>query len=63
MGNWWNGIGTRVTEVFGEKPLLLLIFLPQIPHGLAWDRSRALAFGGGCAKRLMHASRVHSKIS
>jgi hypothetical protein len=35
--------------VFGEKPLLLLVFLPQIPYSLAWDQSRALAVEGwGC---------------
>jgi len=47
--HWWNGIGRRVTETFGENPLLLLVFLTQIPHGLAWiDPGPFLWDEGGC---------------
>jgi len=35
---YWQG----ETEVVGEKPLLVSINTPRIPHGLAWDSVSAL---------------------
>ena len=33
----------RKTDVLGMKPLTVPICLPQIPHGVGWDRARASA--------------------
>jgi hypothetical protein len=40
----WNWQGK--TEELGEKPVLLPLCPPQIPHWLTWDRTRASAVGG-----------------
>jgi hypothetical protein len=40
----WNWQGK--TEVLGEKPVPVPLCLPQIPHGLTRDRTRASAVGG-----------------
>jgi hypothetical protein len=34
------------TEVPGNKPVPLLLYSPQIPHGLAEERDRATAVTG-----------------
>jgi hypothetical protein len=43
--HWWNEIDRKETEVCGEKPVPVSICPPQIPHGLALDRTRASAMG------------------
>jgi hypothetical protein len=40
----WNWQGK--TEVLGEKPVLVPLCPPQIPHGMTRDRTRASAVGG-----------------
>lgn len=44
IDEWMNEHGTltercwqRAIEVFGENPVLMPLFLPQIPHEMAWD--------------------------
>jgi hypothetical protein len=39
---YWQG----KTEVLGEKPVPVPLCLPQIPHGLTRDRTRASAVSG-----------------
>ena len=34
---------TRKTEVLGEKPVTVSVCVPEISHGLIWDRNRAVA--------------------
>jgi len=36
MERWWQ-ILTGVTEAFGERPVLLTLFPPQISHGVTWN--------------------------
>jgi hypothetical protein len=38
MKYWWN-FSEREKEVLGEKSVSTLLRLPQIPHGLTWDRT------------------------
>jgi hypothetical protein len=40
MGHWWSDTD-RKTEVLGEKPVPVPLCLPQISHGLAWNRTQA----------------------
>jgi hypothetical protein len=37
MEHWLNGTDGWKTEVLGENPVPVPLYLPHIPHGLAWD--------------------------
>jgi len=41
MQLWWNDTGRGEAEVLGAKHVALSLCPPQIPHGGAWNRTRA----------------------
>jgi hypothetical protein len=43
---WWSDTDRREVETLGVKLFPLPLCPPQIPHGLSWDRTRALAVTG-----------------
>jgi hypothetical protein len=52
-------IQTGKAEVLAETPILITVFPPKIPHGLAWDRTndkyfpvRGINFMGGAEAQL-----------
>jgi hypothetical protein len=46
MEKWWNDDNRRKKEVRGGKPVSMLLYPPQIPLRLAWDRTRISAVTG-----------------
>ena len=43
MENWWNDNHRRKKEVRGEKPVPVLLYPPQIPLRLTWERTHLSA--------------------
>jgi hypothetical protein len=43
--HWWDDTDGK-TEVLGGKPVQMLLFPPQISHGLTQDQTGESAMGG-----------------
>ena len=46
MENGWNDNDMDKTKVLRKEPVPLQFYVPQVNHGLAWDRAMALAMRG-----------------
>jgi hypothetical protein len=62
MEDWWNIINKGKTEILGEKPVPLPLCLPQIPHGLTWERICALHGGTPSASLLKYGTKTKSYL-
>jgi hypothetical protein len=40
MEHWWNDIDGKTKEL-GEKPIIVPLCPPQVPHGLPWEQNQA----------------------